>query len=59
MDKKIHLLEDLKMPLLNFYFVKMYIIHKLLVLIKNNLNHPKDSIFECFLKHIIDLYIFF
>ena len=28
----------------------IYIIHKMLVLLENNLNELKDSIFECFLK---------
>ena len=37
----------LKMSLLNFNFVVIYIIHKMLVLLKNNL---KDNIFECFFK---------
>ena len=44
------LLEDLKMPLLDFNFVMIYIFYKMFVLIKNNLNYLKDSIFECFLK---------
>ena len=44
------LLEDLKMPLLNFNFVMVYVIHKILVLLKIHLNSIKDSIFECFLK---------
>ena len=44
------LLKDLKMSLLNFNLVMIYIIHKMLVLIKNNLNYLKDSIFECFFK---------
>ena len=48
--KKIDLLKDLKIPLLNFNFAMIYIIHKMLVLIKNNLNYLKDSVFECFLK---------
>ena len=37
----------LKMSLLNFNFVVIYIIHKMLVLLKNNL---KDNIFEWFFK---------
>ena len=45
-----YLLEDLKMLLLNFNFVMIYIIHKMLLLIENNLNYFKDSIFECFFK---------
>ena len=32
------LLKDLKMSLLNFNFIMIYIIHKMFVLIKNNLN---------------------
>ena len=42
------LLEDLKMSLPNFNFVVIYIIHKMLVLLKNSLNYFKNSIFECF-----------
>ena len=53
------LLKDLKMSLLNFNFVMIYIIHKMLVLIKNNLNYLKDSIFECFFKECNRLLIFF
>ena len=48
--KRMDLLEDLKMPPLNFNFAMIYIIHKMLVLIKNILNYLKDSIFECFFK---------
>ena len=44
------LLVDLKMPLLKFSFIVVYIIHKMLVLLKNHLNYLKDSIFVCFLK---------
>ena len=43
--RKIDLLEDLKIPLLNFNFVMIYIIHKMLVLLKNCLNYLKVSIF--------------
>ena len=46
------------MSLLNFNFVMIYIIHKMLVLIKNNLNYLKDIIFEYFLRSIIDLIFF-
>ena len=42
------LLEDLKISLLNFTFVMIYIIHKMLILFKNHLNYLKDSIFEYF-----------
>ena len=40
------LFEDLKMSFLNFNVVKIYIIHKMLLLLKNNLNYLKDSIFQ-------------
>ena len=41
--KKIELLEDLQMSLLNFNFVIIYII---LVLLKNQLNYLKNNIFK-------------
>ena len=44
------LLENLRKLLLSFNFVMIYIIHKVLVLLKNNLNYYKDSIFEYFFK---------
>ena len=44
------LLENLRMSLLNFDFVMTYIIHKILVLLKNHLYYFTDSIFGCFLK---------
>ena len=44
------LLQDLRMPLLNFNFVMIDIIHEILVLIKNHLNYLKYNIFECFFK---------
>ena len=53
------LLEDLKMSLLNFSIVMIYIIHKILVLLKNHLNYIKDNIVECFLRSIIDFYFFY
>ena len=43
-------LEDLKMSLLNFNFVMIYIIRIILVLPKNHLNYLEDSIFEWFFK---------
>ena len=33
------LLEDLKIPFLNFNFLMIYIIHKTLVFVKNHMNH--------------------
>ena len=44
------LLEDLEMSLLNFNFVMIYIICKMLILLKNHMNYLKDTIFECFFK---------
>ena len=35
---------------INFNFVMIYIIHKMLALLKNHLNFLKDNIFECFFK---------
>ena len=35
---------------LNFNFVIIYIIHKMLVSLKNHLNYLKDIISECFFK---------
>ena len=43
-------MDNLKMSLLNFSFVMIYIIHKILVLLKNHLNYPKDNMFEFFFK---------
>ena len=51
------LLEDLKMQFLNFNFVMIYIIHRILVLLKNNLNYLRESIFECFFKEYNKLLI--
>ena len=55
--EKIDLLEDLKMSLLNFNFVMIYIIHKMLVFLENHLNYLKDSILEYFLRSIIDFFL--
>ena len=52
------LLEDLKMLLLNFNFVMVYIIHEMLVLLKNNLNYLKDSIFKFFFNRFSFLFTF-
>ena len=35
----------------------IYIIHKMLVLLKNHLNYLKDSILECFFKEYIRLFL--
>ena len=41
---------DLRISLLDFNFAMIYIIHKILVLIKNHLSYLKDNIFEFFFK---------
>ena len=51
-------LEDLKMSLLNFNFVVIYVIHKMLVLLKNHLNYLKDNIFKCFFKEYNRIFFF-
>ena len=43
-------MEDLEMSLLIFNFVIIYIIHKILVLLKNYPNFLRDSFFQCFFK---------
>ena len=43
---------------LNFNFTMIYIIHKTLLLLKNNLNYLKNSIFECFFKEYKRLLFF-
>ena len=53
------LLEDLKMLLLNFSFVMIYIIKKMLVLLKNHMNYLKDNIFECLYKKYHRFFFFF
>ena len=50
------LLADLKMLLLNFSFVMIYINHEMLVMLKNYLNYFKDDIFECSLRSIIHFF---
>ena len=51
-------LKDLKMSLLSFNFLILYIVHKMLVLLKNRLNYLKNSIFECFFNEFSRLSIF-
>ena len=53
------LLKDLTMSLLNINFLMIYIIHKMLLLLKNHLNYLKSSTFEWFFKEYIRLLIFF
>ena len=47
---------DLRIFLLNFNFAMIYIIHKILALIKNHMNYFKDNILKCFSKRLIDFY---
>ena len=47
------------MSLLNYNYVTVYIIHKILVLIKNHLNYLKDNIFKFFFKKNYRLLTFF
>ena len=42
-----NLLEDSRMLLLNFKFVMIHIIHKILILIKNHMNFLQDNTFKC------------
>ena len=52
------LLEDLKISLLNFSFLMIYITPKMLVFFKNHLNYLKDNIFECIFKKYYRLSFF-
>ena len=49
--KKNYLLKD-------FNFVMIHRIRKMLILLKNHLNHLKDNNFERFLRYIISFYFF-
>ena len=44
------------MSIINFNFVMIHIIHKILVLIKNQMNYLQDSISKCCLKSIINFF---
>ena len=46
------LLEDLQMSLLNFNSFMIYIIHKMLVLVKNNLKYLSNAFFRGIIKLI-------
>ena len=49
-------IKRIKKVYFKFSFVMIYIIHKILVLLKNQLNFLKDNIFECFLRRIMDFF---
>ena len=51
--------KDLKMSLLNLSFVMIYLIHKMLVLLKNQLNFLKVVFSNAYLRGIMDGYFFF
>ena len=53
--KRMNLLKYLKMTRLNFNFAMIYIIHKMLVLLKNHLDFLKVIFGNAFLRSIIDL----
>ena len=53
------LLEDLEMSLLNFNFVMIYMIHEMLVFLKNDLNYLNDSSFEYLFEERNRLLFFF
>ena len=46
------------MLLLSFKLVMIYIIYKILVLLKNHQNYLKDNILECFFKKYNRLLVF-
>ena len=50
--KKMDLLKD-------FNFAMIYIISKMLALLKNHLNYLKGNIFECVLRSMINFFFFF
>ena len=52
------LLEGVRMSLLNFNIIMIHMIQNMLVLLENHLNYLKDSIFDIFLRSIIDFYFF-
>ena len=48
---------NLKVSLLSFNFVMVYIIHKILPLLENHVNFLKDNILQCFFKEYNSLII--
>ena len=48
---------DLRISILNFNFVMIHIIHRILVLIKNHMNYLKDNIFKFFFKKYNRLFL--
>ena len=56
--KKTDLLDDLKTSLLNFNFVMIYVIGKMLLSLKNHLKYVKDFFKEIYFTFILLLYFF-
>ena len=50
---------DLRISLLNFNFVMIHVIYKILVFTKNHMNYLKNNIFEFFFKKYNRLSFFF
>ena len=50
---------DSRISLLNSNFTMIYIIHKILVLIKNHLNYLKDNILRSFFLEVFFFFIIF
>ena len=44
------LLRDFQISLLNFSIAMIYIVHKMLVLLRNHLNYLRDNIFDYLFK---------
>ena len=57
--KKTDLLDDLKTSLLNFNFVMIYVIDKMLLSLKNHLKYVKDFFKEIYFTFILLLLFFF
>ena len=57
--KKADLLDDLKTSLLNFNFVMIYVIDKMLLSLKNHLKYVKDFFKEIYFTFILLLLFFF
>ena len=57
--KKTDLLDDLKTSLLNFNFVMIYVIDKMLLSLKNHLKYVKDFFKEIYFTFILLLFFFF
>ena len=56
--KKTDLLDDLKTSLLNFNFVMIYVIDKMLLSLKNHLKYVKDFFKEIYFTFILLLLFF-